>query len=113
MKLTDRASLLCIGVSNWFSHPIAITVFPIGCAVYLLAGGHMESLTLILSVLAISLTQMVLNAQSVDMEQTKLQIAELIKVTPKANNIVIKEDLTPEQMRELEEEIQDAVSEKL
>lgn len=110
MTLSDKMSQFCIKISDWFSHPIAIIALPLACISYLQLGGEEGRLTLILSVLAISLTQMVLNAQSVDMEQTKLQIAELVIATPKARNEVTKKDMTKGELRHLEEGIKDAVT---
>lgn len=103
-------SRLCIKISDWFSHPIALVAFPVVCISYLLMGGKENSLTLILSVIAISLTQMVLNAQNVDMEQTKLQISELILANPKARNKVNKKDMTKDEIESLDKEIQDATT---
>lgn len=113
MKLKEKASAWCIKVADGFSHPLAIALFPMVCLAYLVVGGIVDDLTLILSILAISLTQMVLRAQNVDAEQSKLQMAELVKSSPDARDVVIREDLTDDQIKELKKEINDAVSEEL
>jgi low affinity Fe/Cu permease len=113
MKYNEYASKACIKIADWSSHPIAIVIFPVACFAYLRYGGEVNTLTLILSIVAISLTQMVLRAQNVDAEASKLQMAELVKSNPKANNKVIKEDLSHEQIIELKEEINDAISKEL
>ncbi len=101
---------LCIRVADWISHPLCIILLPIFCAVYLYSGGEEGRLTLILSILAISLTQMVLQAQNVDAAETKLQIAELVKATPKASNVVIKNNLDPDDVKKMREEIGNEIS---
>ncbi len=104
MTLNDRTSRICIAVADYFSHPLAIVMLPVICVGYIWMGGVVDNLTLILSVLAISLTQMVLRAQNVDAEAYKLQIAELVKATPKARDDVVREDLTHEDIMRLKEE---------
>jgi low affinity Fe/Cu permease len=113
IKLRDRIASICILTTDWISHPLAIILFPIVCVAYMMLGGAEGRLTLILSILAISLTQMVLNAQNVDSEATKLQIAELVRVSPEARDTVIDKNLTIDEMKELEKEIQNAITNKV
>ncbi len=53
---------------------------------------------------------MVLRAQNVDAEATKLQIAELVKANPRASNEVIREDLTLKEIKKLEKDIRNEIS---
>lgn len=113
MNLYEKSSKVCIKVSNWFAHPIAVLLFPAVCVGYQEFGGSQLTLTLILSIMSISLTQMVLRAQEVDAMATKLQIAEIVKALPKANNEVIREDLTLDEINKLKKETDDAISNKV
>lgn len=110
MTLTERTSNLCIKIADWFAHPAAIFLFPISCITYIKLGADVNVFTLVLSILAISLTQMILRAQNVDAQATKLQIAELIRTNPEARNVVIKEDLTQDEVKSLKKEIADEIS---
>ncbi len=109
----EKTSRLCIKVADWFSHPLAILLLPAACFAYIWTGGKVDNLTLLLSVLAISLTQMVLRAQNVDAEATKLQMAELVRAIPDARDEVAKEDLTIDDVHRLRKEIDDGVPKKL
>jgi hypothetical protein len=94
---------ICVSVADWSSHPAAIILFPLGCIFYLHTGGAEGRLTLILSVLAISLTQMVLRAQKLETETNKLQMAELVKAIPGARDEVVQEGLTQVEIQALKE----------
>ena len=61
-------------------HPLAILLVAVFCAAWFVIGGPNETnlLTLILSVLAITLTQMVLNQQRLSEKALHLKIDELI-----------------------------------
>jgi low affinity Fe/Cu permease len=113
IPLREKIDKLCVSVSDWFAHPVAIALTPVICGLYLFLGGPEERLTLILSILAISLTQMVLAAQNIDAEASRLQIIELVRAIPNANNKVIKQDLTYEERTKLEEEINNEISKKV
>jgi len=71
-------------VSAWGSglagHPMSILVVAVGCAAWFIIGGTAAEnlLTLILSVLAITLTQMVLNQQRISERALHLKIDELV-----------------------------------
>lgn len=95
---------LCVAIANWSSHPAAIILLPLVCILYLYLGGVESRLTLILSILAISLTQMVLKAQNLETETNKLQMAELVKAIPGARNEVAKESLTQAEIQALKKE---------
>jgi low affinity Fe/Cu permease len=109
-KLYDYLVKLCIKIADYFANPYSILLLPVVCVGFILLGGAESRLTLVLSILAITLTQMVLIAQNVDQEATKLQIAELVRSSPQARNIVIEEDLSRDDIHELKEEIEDDIS---
>ena len=66
--------------SNLAGHPLAILTVAIGCAAWFLIGGTAaeNTLTLVLSVLAITLTQMVLNQQRLSERALHMKIDELV-----------------------------------
>jgi low affinity Fe/Cu permease len=72
-RISDR-------VSNLAGHPATILAVAVFCAAWFLVGGQAgeNTLTLILSVLAITLTQMVLNQQRRSEEALHMKIDELI-----------------------------------
>ncbi|MEO5938373.1 MAG: low affinity iron permease family protein [Sphingomonas sp.] len=72
-KVSDRGA-------NLAGHPAAIAIVAIFCAVWFVRGGAagINTLTLILSVLAITLTQMVLNQQRRSEAALHMKIDELI-----------------------------------
>lgn len=72
-KVSDRGA-------NFAGHPAAIALVAIFCAVWFVRGGPsgINTLTLILSVLAITLTQMVLNQQRRSEAALHMKIDELI-----------------------------------
>jgi low affinity Fe/Cu permease len=72
-RVSDRCA-------NLAGHPAAIALVAIFCAVWFLVGGAASenALTLILSVLAITLTQMVLNQQKRSEAALHMKIDELI-----------------------------------
>ena len=72
-KVSDRGA-------NMSGHPAAIALVAIFCAVWFVEGGPkgVNTLTLILSVLAITLTQMVLNQQRRSEAALHMKIDELI-----------------------------------
>ncbi len=110
-------SAACVQVANWIAHPLAIIAFPLLCLAFYLIGGDLLALTTVLSIMAISLTQMVLRSQEIEMEKSDLQMAELIKASPKARNVVIssklEEDKVRDMKKEIEKEIDDEVSKEL
>lgn len=104
--------------SRLFAHPsmqIAIILF---CVIWFLSGWTVEVLTMALSVLAITLTQMVLNGQyDRETEAHRRDVAmhakldELIKATKRARDemVGIEEQLDEEQIQELREEAKQLV----
>lgn len=71
-------------LSAWGStlagHPMAILAVALGCAAWFIIGGPAaeNTLTLVLSVLAITLTQMVLNQQRLSERALHMKIDELV-----------------------------------
>lgn len=70
-RLADRGA-------NIAGNPFAIIILVIGCIVLVLAGYGVDILTLVLSVLAITLTQMVLNQQRRHEAALHMKIDELV-----------------------------------
>lgn len=64
-----------------FAHPWAIVIFPFLCVAWELAGWGELALTLALSILAISTTQLVLSAQEKDTRAIHLKLDALIAGT--------------------------------
>lgn len=115
VQLGDRAS---DATSKLFAHPamqIGVIVF---CVAWFWLGFHADGLTAALSILAITLTQMVLNGQyDREAEAHRRDVAmhakldELIKATHRARDEMagIEEELDEEQIRELREEAKELV----
>ncbi|GAA4024131.1 hypothetical protein GCM10022280_26220 [Sphingomonas swuensis] len=115
VQLGDRIS---DAMSRLFAHAgmqIGVIVF---CAAWFWFGFHAEGLTAALSILAITLTQMVLNGQyDREAEAHRRDVAmhakldELIKATKRARDemVGIEEELEEEEIRELREEAKDLV----
>ncbi|WP_242137628.1 MULTISPECIES: low affinity iron permease family protein [unclassified Sphingomonas] len=79
-------------LSAWGStlagHPMAILIVALGCATWFIVGGAAaeNTLTLVLSVLAITLTQMVLNQQRLSERALHMKIDELVFAMKGARN---------------------------
>ncbi|MCW3798053.1 low affinity iron permease family protein [Sphingomonas sp. BN140010] len=108
-------------ISDWtsklFAHPymqVGVIVF---CVLWFAFGWHADTLTAALSVVAITLTQMVLNGQyEREGEAHRRDIAmhakldELIKATKRARDEMVGiEELEEEQIAELKEEAKEAI----
>ena len=72
--------------SDWFAKPVVIAGIPLACIVWLLAGGSVAVLTNILSVLAISMTQLVLVGQNVSETIVQAKLDELVRAVPDADD---------------------------
>lgn len=115
VALGDRISA---ATSKLFAHPgmqVAVIIF---CVAWFWLGFHADGLTAALSVLAITLTQMVLNGQyDRESEAHRRDVAmhakldELIKATHRARNemVGIEEGLEEEEIQELREEAKQLV----
>ena len=115
VRIGDRIS---DATSKLFAHPamqIAVIIF---CIAWFWLGFHAEGLTAALSVLAITLTQMVLNGQyDRETEAHRRDVAmhakldELIKATKRARDemVGIEEQLDEEEIQELREEAKQLV----
>lgn len=64
-----------------FAHPVSIAAFPLACAAWLFTGYGIELLTLLLSVLAISTTQLVLLAQDRDTRAVHAKLDAVVRGT--------------------------------
>ena len=74
--------------SRLAGHPLAILLVATGCAIWFIVGGQAgeNTLTLILSVMAITLTQMVLNQQRLSERALHIKIDELVFAMKGARN---------------------------
>ena len=86
MKLQDRLGLYAEKLAFAFASPVGVVSIPVVCSIWLAAGLSTNGLTLALSILAISMTQLVLLAQQQEAIRTKAQTAEIIKALPEARN---------------------------
>ena len=119
----EKSALVRVGdlvsewVSNVFAHPyiqVGVIVF---CAAWFIFGFHADTLTAALSVLAITLTQMVLNRQNDrEAEDRKRDIAmhakldELLHAMKGARDEMVGiEDLEQEEIEELKEQAKEAI----
>ena len=117
VRVGDRLSE---SVARLFAHPLMHIVVILFCSSWFLIGLPTDLLTAALSILAITLTQMVLNGQY-DREQEAhrrdvamhAKLDELIHATKQARNEMagIEEDLDEDQIRELREEAKELVEE--
>lgn len=79
-------------VSQALAHPIAIGLVPVGCIVWL-HFGSVNSLTLVLSIVAISITQLVLLGQGREARASKRQMGEIIRSIPDADDAMADADV--------------------
>lgn len=115
VRIGDRIS---DATSKLFAHPAMQVGIFIFCAAWFWLGFHADGLTAALSVLAITLTQMVLNGQyDREVEAHRRDVAmhakldELIKATHRARDemVGIEEGLEEEEIQELREEAKQLV----
>jgi low affinity Fe/Cu permease len=87
-RLYDFGCRLSGWGSNLAGHPMAILTVAVACAAWFIIGGPSaeNTLTLILSVLAITLTQMVLNQQRLSERALHMKIDELLFAMNGARN---------------------------
>jgi low affinity Fe/Cu permease len=108
-------------VSEWVAdvagHPFAQTGFLLFCGLWFVAGWRVDILTAGLSILAITLTQMVLNRQNereIDDHRRDVgmhaKLDELIAVTkPARNDFVAVEEKEEDEIVELKDGVKDAI----
>jgi low affinity Fe/Cu permease len=108
-------------VSEWVAdvagHPFAQTSFLLFCGLWFLVGWRVDILTASLSILAITLTQMVLNRQNErELDDHRRDVAmhakldELVAVTkPARNDLVAVEEKEEEEIVHLKDEVKEAV----
>jgi low affinity Fe/Cu permease len=110
-------------VSEWVAdvtgHPYAQVGFIAVCVAWFLIGWNVNLLTAALSILAITLTQMVLNRQNErELDDHRRDVAmhakldELIAVSRQARNeFVAAEELEEEEIEQLKEEVKEQIEE--
>jgi len=123
MASDKKSRLVVIGdaISDWtsklFAHPYMQVGVIIFCVLWFVFGWHADTLTAALSVVAITLTQMVLNGQYEREAQAHrrdvamhAKLDELIKATKRARDEMVGiEELEEEQIAELKEEAKEAI----
>lgn len=77
--------------ASWLASPTALIAIPAVCTAWLLAGLSVDLLTNMLSIFAISTTQLVIVAQEADTRATKAMITELVHAVPEADDSVAEE----------------------
>ena len=105
-------------VSDVVAHPYAQVVFIIVCVAWFVAGFNVNVLTAALSIMAITLTQMVLNRQNereIDAHRRDVamhaKLDELIAASRRArNDFVGVEDKEEEEIVQLKEEVKEAIA---
>ena len=104
-------------VSDTFAHPYAQVVFLVVCIAWFAGGWNVNILTAALSIMAITLTQMVLNSQNErETDDHRRDVAmhakldELIAATHSAKNEFVGiEEREEEEIVELKAEVKDAI----
>jgi low affinity Fe/Cu permease len=104
-------------VSDTFAHPYAQVAFLVVCIAWFAGGWNVNILTAALSIMAITLTQMVLNSQNErETDDHRRDVAmhakldELIAATHSAKNEFVGiEERAEDEIVELKEEVKDAV----
>lgn len=81
MKLYETACIVARQSSDLFAHPWAILLFPLLCLGWMHFGGSELGLTLVLSILAITTTQLVLLAQDRDTKAIHKKLDAIIAGT--------------------------------
>lgn len=74
--------------ASWFATPFSLAAVPLGCAAWLVAGRSVDDLTLLLSILAISTTQLVLVGQRRGEEAMQRKLDEMIHAIPGASDAI-------------------------
>jgi low affinity Fe/Cu permease len=104
-------------VSDTFAHPYAQVAFLVVCVVWFAVGWNINILTAALSIIAITLTQMVLNSQNErEIDDHRRDVAmhakldELIAANLRAKNEFVGiEEREEQEIVELKEEVKEAV----
>jgi low affinity Fe/Cu permease len=78
-------------VSSWFASPLIVAAFPLACILWLWLGFSVDDITLLLSVLAISMTQLVLVGQARESRAVKAEVDEILRAIPEADDSVAQE----------------------
>lgn len=87
---------------TWISSPAAIVAVPIGCAAYLWSGHTEAGLTLVLSVAALTFSQLVLYSSRRFEASMAARIDELLSIFPEArDDLLHAEELTEREIKEL------------
>lgn len=102
MTVHEHACAVSERVATLSGYPMAQAGFLAACVVWWAVGGDMLALTTVLSVVAITLSQMVLSSQRREAAALKAQMAELVKAVPDARDELADADkLTEREITEL------------
>ena len=85
-------NVLACRTASWFASPTALLMIPAACVVWILLGASVDVLTLVLSVLAISMTQLVLVSQATGEKAMQHKLDELVVAVPDADSSVAGEE---------------------
>ena len=75
-------------LASGFATPIAILAVIAACGAWLAIGLSVNTLTMALSILSISMTQLILLAQDRDIKAVHAKIDELVRAVPEADDAV-------------------------
>ena len=90
--MTNTFNRIACRVSDWFATPTALVLVPTVCTAWVMWGGSIDALTLVLSVLAISMTQLVLVGQRTGERAMQHKLDELVIAVPDADSNVAGEE---------------------
>lgn len=85
---------LACRASDWFASPSALCAIPLICAAWIVVGLSVDTLTLGLSILALTLTQLVLVGQGNGERAMQHKLDELVVAVPDADSGVAGEEKT-------------------
>jgi low affinity Fe/Cu permease len=84
--------VLACRLAEWFASPWAVIGIPLACIAWYASGLGVEMLTLVLSVVAITTTQLVLAAQRRGERAVKAEVDEIVRALPGADETILDKD---------------------
>lgn len=93
--MRERFESFACACASWFATPVAIILVPAACVAWLWTGFAVDTLTLALSILAISMTQLVLVGQGRGEALMQAKLNELVHAVPEADNSIADDQPLP------------------
>lgn len=91
----SRFERLACRTSDWFASPVALILIPTLCFSWIMLGMSVDTLTFVLSILALTLTQLVLVGQQTGERAMQHKLDELVIAVPDADSTVAGEERKP------------------